>query len=279
MISGEALGGRHGREVVSLGDLLKILDASNLVRLAGVLTEMHASAGPGTSLENVVDPALSNYFRKEIAGLLQLLHGAEMENSAERASQLDTLLRHGCYLGQAGSDAIQLHREVVSDLSRRSVLIFTKAEAALYSMWQAPWGGAVKEFSDSLSDMEAASKSLACDLGTACAFHCMRVVEIGLRALVKKVGTQQPTVGNPNWNHWLQPIESQLSPNNKHLRTAEWNANPQFYADTTTRLLGVRDAWRNPTMHVERAYQPDEAQEVLISSQMFMKRLSEKVSQ
>lgn len=289
MISGEVLGDRHRRDVVSLWDIVESFPCSEVARLTGLLSTLHTLQEANAAMAKsggpipIHDPLPSNvrqFWLGEIRDFLPILALAGMPLSAKGARELIRLLEdpspHACSWVNVGQFAIELKKRVVDELEIRSVFLMTDSQARHYTHWKDGWGAAVLAFASASGDMEAASKAMACELPTASAFHSMRVVEVGLTALVKRVCETQPRVDNPNWNHWLQPLENQLSPQNKAARTTEWTSDPQFYADTTTRLLGVRDAWRNPTMHVDRVYLPREAGEVLTSSQMFMTRLAEK---
>jgi hypothetical protein len=53
----------------------------------------------------------------------------------------------------------------------------------------------------------------------------------------------------------------------------------RFYRDLTGDLLLVKQAWRNPTMHIDRKYGVDEAEQILNAAKIFMKRLAEHFTQ
>lgn len=129
-------------------------------------------------------------------------------------------------------------------------------------------------FPKSLLDIEEASKSLVYGQGTACVFHLMRVMECGLRALA--LSLNDPRIDpktNPSWESILRKCDEELQKPHSQ-RSAEWKASGQFFPEATANLRAVKDAWRNPTMHVEIFYDPDMAQDVWNSSRAFMRHLA-----
>lgn len=132
-------------------------------------------------------------------------------------------------------------------------------------------------FPSATVDIEEAGKCLALGRSTACVFHLMRVMEAGLRALAKTLNDPNlDPATNPNWGRILSRGNAELNkPPGK--RSPEWAKNEQFFADVTARLLAVKDAWRNPTMHVEISYDDEKALDVWNSVGSFMRHLATKL--
>jgi hypothetical protein len=121
-------------------------------------------------------------------------------------------------------------------------------------------------------DIRNAGDCLALGQNTACVMHLMRVMEVGLHALAKdlKIGYA------PSWESYLKKIEEELKV--KHsARTAWWKKHGPFYRDLSGDLVAVKNAWRNPTMHIEKRYDQDEATLILKSVEAFMRRMSTKL--
>jgi hypothetical protein len=136
---------------------------------------------------------------------------------------------------------------------------------------------AIANFPGVLRDVEEASKALVFGLGTACVFHLMRVMEHGLRALA--VSLNDPRINpdsNPNWESILRKCDDETQkPYDK--KSSEWKTESQFFSEATANLRAVKDAWRNPTMHVEIFYDPEMAYDVWHSSRAFMRHLATKL--
>jgi hypothetical protein len=126
-------------------------------------------------------------------------------------------------------------------------------------------------------DAEEAGKCLAYDRGTACVFHLMRIMECGLRSLGRSLNdsTLDPKT-NPSWEKILGRCDREMQ---KPLseRSDEWKQDESFYSGATANLRAVKDAWRNPTLHVERDYAPEDAQDVWNAVGAFMRHLAKKL--
>ena len=104
------------------------------------------------------------------------------------------------------------------------------------------------------SDVEEAGKCYAAGRDTACVFHLMRVMEVGLRALGSSLNDPRlDPKRNPSWDSILKKCDEELGKALKD-RAVEWRDDDAFYSTATANLRAVKDAWRNPTMHVENLH-------------------------
>jgi hypothetical protein len=111
-----------------------------------------------------------------------------------------------------------------------------------------------KRFVSTAKDTEEALKCFSRGCNTACVFHLARVLEVGLRALGKSLNN--PALDperNPSWESILKKCDDELvKPHSQ--RAPEWQVDSQFFAEVSANLRAVKDAWRNPTMHVDVDY-------------------------
>ncbi len=127
-------------------------------------------------------------------------------------------------------------------------------------------------FPKAIDDIQDAGSCLAFGQGTACVMHLMRVMEVGLHALAKSLSIGYA----PSWESYLTKIENELKV--KHAsRSAWWKKNGKFYRDLSGDLMTVKNAWRNPTMHVEKRYSPIEAERILEAVDIFMRNMATKL--
>lgn len=135
--------------------------------------------------------------------------------------------------------------------------------------------GFAERFPKGAFEIEEAAKCLAYGRSTAAVFHAMRLLEIGIYALSKRLGLEDPVkTSEKNWATILRKIKAKIDekwPSNKRLPGTDGAAFEKLYAQ----LDAVRNPWRNATMHVENTYQPHEALHILRCSAFFMKELSE----
>lgn len=128
-------------------------------------------------------------------------------------------------------------------------------------------------FPSANDDIYEAGTSLALERGTACVMHLMRVLESGLAALAQTV-----SVGSQNdWGKYLSEIGKELERRQK--AAGARSADEQFYAEVALHLGNVRVAWRNPTMHVDKSYSVERAEEILIAVRQFMRHLAQRVKE
>jgi len=134
-------------------------------------------------------------------------------------------------------------------------------------------------FPSSTLDVEDACKCYALGRNTACVFHLMRVMEVGLRALGKSLNDERlDPKRNPSWETILKRCDDELAKSIKD-RSEDWKNSPEFFVDASANLRAVKNAWRNPTMHVEINYDEDRALEVLGAVNGFMRHISTKLKE
>ncbi|HTE83781.1 MAG TPA: hypothetical protein VK821_03540 [Dehalococcoidia bacterium] len=62
-------------------------------------------------------------------------------------------------------------------------------------------------------------------------------------------------------------------------RSPEWATDDPFFSGATAFLMAVKDAWRNPTVHVEINYDEEKALDVWNSVKAFMRHLATKLGE
>lgn len=127
---------------------------------------------------------------------------------------------------------------------------------------------AVERFPSALYDMEESGKCFALSRHTACASHLMRVMEAGIKELKSSLGIQAHT---PTWDALIQKIRDYSNGLEKKTNAPQMKK----LEEIVSRSYAIKDAWRNPTQHVERQYTEEEAKEVMEASKNFMRIISE----
>jgi hypothetical protein len=138
-----------------------------------------------------------------------------------------------------------------------------------------PFGLDVNDrFPSAIDDIEGAAKCLALGQGTAVVLHLMRVMEVGLRALSLALGIPYA----PSWESHLKQIQTKVAEKHK-TKGVRWKRDEKLFIEISGDLLSVKQAWRNPTMHVERKYGSDEAEEIFRAVRTFMVLMSTRFSE
>lgn len=130
-------------------------------------------------------------------------------------------------------------------------------------------------FQGAAEDIDQACKSYVVGLYTACVFHLMRVVEVGLLHIAKLVGMNDP---KPSWGVILQTLE-------KYALRTDYNSLPEFVKPlrdfirgVIPRMQAIQHAWRNKVDHATlvptQKFGKPEATEILTATQAFMRVLA-----
>src|SRR5258707_740440 len=180
-------------------------------------------------------------------------------------------------LRQLGQKCDELSRRIHDELSLCLLLRIPSEKKELYERVD-PFGAKVTEnFGSAAYDTEDASKCLALDRGTACVMHLMRVLEAGIDATALGVGVKITAVkAVSTWEQLLNMIRDAIQANNK-ANAPPWMAARPFFESALTYLHAVKDAWRNPAMHAESKYTPDEAERIYSAIKNLMVHLAEHV--
>jgi hypothetical protein len=136
-----------------------------------------------------------------------------------------------------------------------------------------------KAFPDASYDIAESGKCLALARHTACIFHLMRILEIGLKVLGNKF---EVSLEHTNWAPAIDQIESKIRDMHKD---PKWKSLPdckdqqEFYAQAASHFAIFKDAWRNYTMHMRGKYTEDEAILLFENTKAFMQKLAEKFTE
>jgi len=169
----------------------------------------------------------------------------------------------------------ELQNRIEDELSGILFLQLDTDKARYYDQKHPLFGLDVSDkFPSAIIDIMEACKCLALGRDTACVFHLMRVMEVGLKALAKALGIPY----SPSWESYLKQINDKVSQKYKK-KGIKWKRDEPFFKDVAGDLLTIKIAWRNPTMHVVRNYGSEEAETIFNAIKSFMKRLSTRFSE
>ncbi|WP_069095406.1 hypothetical protein [Methyloligella halotolerans] len=104
----------------------------------------------------------------------------------------------GCYKNIQG--------RMFDELSLVSVFCIDRNRSKFYSADTPLFGESVeKKFKNAAFEVEEAGKCLALRRSTACVFHLMRVLEVGIRSVARSLSIDDPTkAGEKNWGKILK---------------------------------------------------------------------------
>jgi hypothetical protein len=219
---------------------------------------------PNKSLEEMVES-----MRIMCGNLQRYLDGLELPTTREAVNGLGSAVK---------MDDIQfavrnVRETLFNELTGRN---FYGMQSKYVTYFENPklFGDAVfSAFPSANEDITEAGSCLALERATACVMHMFRASEIALKALAKAVN-----VGPQNdWGSYIRLIERELEQRKKS--SGARSADEQFYAEAAANFDSMKRAWRNPTMHPEKTYSPERAEEILRSVQSFMAHLAAKIKE
>ncbi len=157
----------------------------------------------------------------------------------------------------------RLHDEIASKM----LLFLTMKEAGYYEYPLEGWEDVVDAFPSTAFEITEASKCYALNRYDATVFHIMRAVEVGILALLSSINKP---MSNGNWGAYIEAIE-------KHARTQSPPVKKGALEDVAAHLRTVKNAWRNPTMHVENRYSETEASRIYEASKGLLQSISKAI--
>jgi hypothetical protein len=163
------------------------------------------------------------------------------------------------------------------ELNDHFFLYLDTNEAKLFAD-ERPFGEEVwTAFPSAQFDAREAAQSLAVGRNTACVFHCMRVLEHGLRALANDVGK---TFDRQQWHNIIEEIESEIRNIAKTgPKTPEKDERLQWLSESAKEFFYFKDGWRNYVAHGRSRYDGPQALSTLEHVRTFMGRLATKLSE
>ncbi|MGA2690951.1 MAG: hypothetical protein ABSF76_01180 [Opitutaceae bacterium] len=128
-------------------------------------------------------------------------------------------------------------------------------------------------------EISEASRCFALDRYTACVFHLMRALEIGLRVLSKSLKIPDQTKdAERNWGKMLKAIKEEIELRNQR-RSSNWRKKKHFYESTYALLEAVRNPWRNASMHVDINYDEEKALDIFNATDALLRHLATQLAE
>jgi hypothetical protein len=220
-----------------------------------------------------------------LSSIAEIFHGLGMQISAETVREVEIEARRVSRTRnfQWLIDQVETIRNLAEKEMKGKGFFYVGAERAkFFPRRDEPhlFGERVaNEFPSATYEIAEAGTCLALARGSACVFHLMRVLEIGLTALGKKFGV---SMEHTNWKPAIDEIESKIRdmPNDPAWRNVpDRREQQEFYAQASSHFVILKDAWRNYTMHKRGVFTEEQAERVFQNTKAFMQKLTERLSE
>jgi hypothetical protein len=226
-----------------------------------------------------VDP-----FRATLHELGMFLSKAGLVVTKGYVDRIADLLKKPSFALSLATEYQKLHTTLRIEISQKHFFCMSESEKALFQPDKDhPIFGVVVQnnFPSALYEIDEAAKCLALDRSTATVFHLMRAMERTLFAIRRCLGLPDSTdPRDRSWGLILQSLRQEVERRNKQQGSNWGNLEDQhFFPDIIGSVAAVKLAWRDPTMHVERNYLPNEAQEVFAAVRTLMQKVASRMGE
>lgn len=139
------------------------------------------------------------------------------------------------------------------------------------------WLGIICEFPSVQDDIHSAIECYALEQNTACVFHLMRVAEVGLRRLARRMNVSLPKKKSLEWAEWHAILKAMKDKTKKRARKKHGSAADvrlEFYRNALGEFYGFEDAYRNHVVRAHEKYDEYEAASLLVRVHGLMTRLA-----
>jgi hypothetical protein len=199
-----------------------------------------------------------------------------LQVSAIHADELLLALKIGTL---SSRDIEPLHKNIERELSCRFYVGISEDRKAAFCESLKGWEDITKKFSAATEDIEEMNKCYALCRYPAAVFHSLLVLEHGLVALGRLVGTTDPKEG---WDASCKKLADIV----KAGRTANTTGlNFEVLEQLNTCIQVIKLAWRNKVNHavgkpivMHGGFAPYVAEEIISATRGFMRRLAEVMS-
>ena len=167
----------------------------------------------------------------------------------------------------------EVRDNLLFDLQQPRLLLLPPERVELFSE-PVHWFGVevVDQFPTAERDIRDACQCFALAQWTATVFHCMRILELGLRWLGAHL--EIPAGDFKDWGQWIDQIEKAIGLRVKNRLTADNSAEHTFLSQSALQFTYFKSAWRNHVAHARESYDENEAERVLTHVRDFMRRLA-----
>lgn len=173
-------------------------------------------------------------------------------NAARRLRKAATKEDYGSPTLESIRSAVQEVDHIVRDeLAKRELFFVPSDRAHFYNEPLSGWGELEKAFPSAVFDAEEAAKCLALDRGTACVFHCMRILQIGMASMARAMNASITNPEDQNWSRVIESINARLREVQPgYAKASEMSEDDRrFFAQPALQFMYFKDAFRNYVMH------------------------------
>jgi len=163
-----------------------------------------------------------------------------------------------------------------SELEDKMIFYIPMEGAEFYDKPENWFPNSPAAFPSAKYDIEEACKCYALDRYTACVFHSMAVLQVGLYSLAHDLGIfLKYPLELAEWQEVISAIEAKIEPLRQLPRShPKRDELLTFYSGCAAQFRYFKDAWRNHVAHMREKYTQTQAHSILMQVRDFMEMLS-----
>lgn len=257
----------------SIAEIMERFFAATFASVVSNLESMRCSILANLTIEQPPDYAIMNeLFSIDVKRLQEINLSAVIKSQIELIERAIKEEIDGMML------AAHLHileNSIATELTSSYFLRIPEGRRFFFDQRKPLFGQEVADIFQSASyDISAAGRCFALDEWTACVFHLMRVLEIGLRDMAKNVGLDESAMELENWKVVIDQIEKKIKELESTPKSTIKSEKLRFYSEAASGFRYFKDAWRNHVSHARTHYDEREALVIYNNVLAFMQTLA-----
>lgn len=171
----------------------------------------------------------------------------------------------------AFSCACALRDTIQTECEQHLCYLYPKDDSYTLSRWKENWQDVICKFPETEKDIFCAVDLNCLDHATSSVYHCMRVLEVGLRLMCNHLGI---AYSGRNWYNIINDIESKIASLRQSLPKVLREETLNYYSTVAKEFSYFKDGWRNYASHARCQYDKHQAASVLQHVRSFMSYLA-----
>jgi hypothetical protein len=227
-------------------------------------------------VSDVLDQSAKEKILTELETLIKILLDAGFSAVAKQAERLHGSLHLPDLTADIFGDRLLALVARVKETCEEQAFFFVPTGRRAFYETKCLFGMEVEAaFPLTVTDIEEAGKCFALARWTACVFHLMRVLEIGLHKTAETVGVQwsgSGTLTQQQWQVIIDQIECRIREMEKSIAKGNKKSDlMQAYSQAATAFRYFKEAWRNHVSHSKTSYNEEQAERIFQHVKAFMR--------
>jgi len=221
-----------------------------------------------------VDASIIGKVRESLNGIEQELHKFELDAASDRLDKDGADLRSDYLSVIFTTEKLNaLIDAMLGQLRRRYYIPIPTDVAEFYEKPEAKFPLTVVMFPSASSDIKEACRCFALERYTACVFHAMGILQVGLYALAAECKVTFPfKIELADWENVITATERKIKDMADLPKSDQKDSDLKFYSALATQFRYFKNAWRNHVAHLREEYDKDQAHSILIHVRDFMEQ-------